>query len=131
MTQADEGITHRAPEKLNKEPGAAARSQRPRVAFRGNSYDLTALAALATGIIVVLMCVTLGQAVYCLPVAALALGIIGLATARNAIDPERTRLWSWLGIGSGGITILLAALLMLTYCSSFFFFMVLSFNRRW
>jgi hypothetical protein len=131
MTQADGGITNRAPEKRNKEPGTAAPSQRPRVTFRGNSYDLTALAALVIGIIVVLMCVTLGQAVYCLPVAAVALGIIGLVMARDAIDPERTRLWSWLGIGSGGLTILLAAALMLTYFLCAFFAMLLSFNRRW
>jgi hypothetical protein len=69
--------------------------------------------------------------VYCLPVAAVALGIIGLVMARDAIDPERTRLWSWLGIGSGGLTILLAAALMLTYFLCAFFAMLLSFNRRW
>jgi hypothetical protein len=76
--------------------------------YRGNAFDITALIALGTGLLTLLTCVSIGYVMYCLPVFPLALGIVGLATARKAIDPERTRLLSWIGLGSGGVGLLIA-----------------------
>jgi hypothetical protein len=82
-------------------------STQPRV-YRGNAFDITALIALATGVLTLLTCVSMGYIIYCLPVFPLALGVVGLATARKAVDPERTRLLSWIGLGSGGVFLLIA-----------------------
>ena len=76
--------------------------------YRGNAFDITALIALATGLLTLLTCASMGYMVYCMPVFPLALGIVGLATARKAVDPERTRLLSWIGLGSGGVFLLIA-----------------------
>jgi hypothetical protein len=46
--------------------------------------------------------------VYCLPLLPLVLGLIGLLSARQSVEEERTRLWSWLGIAAGGFLVLLA-----------------------
>ncbi len=79
----------------------------PEATFKGNSYDLAALGALTSGIIVLFSCVTCGMGVYCLPVLPLILGLVGLLSARQAVEEERTRLWSWLGIAAGGFIVLL------------------------
>jgi len=89
------------------EPGRMDESAQRRV-YRGNAFDITALIALATGLLTLLTCASMGYMVYCMPVFPLALGIVGLATARKAVDPERTRLLSWIGLGSGGVFLLIA-----------------------
>jgi len=105
-----------------EEEASNASAKRAKVTFMGNSYDLTALGALASGILVLVTCLTCGQVFYCLPVIPIILGIIGLVLARDSVDAERTRLWSWLGIGGGGITILLTIVAVAGY-----FFMVMFF----
>lgn len=99
---------------------------RPRATFRGNGYDLTALGALATGVLVLLACATCGQLFTCLPIVPIILGFIGLIMARDAVDEERTRLWSWLGIGGGGLTLLLVTLLIAGYFAFVFFLILVS-----
>ncbi|MCU0519474.1 MAG: hypothetical protein MUF84_02100 [Anaerolineae bacterium] len=88
-----------------------------RETFRANGLDVTALGALASGLLVLVTCITCGQASYCLPLLPLVLGFAGLVTAKDAVDPKRTRLWSWLGIGSAAATILLIALAIAAYLS--------------
>jgi hypothetical protein len=110
-----------------EETAARARDRgrdRPRVTFMGNSYDLASLGALATGVVLLLMCLTCNQAAYCLPCVPLILGIIGLAMAKDAVDAERTRLWSWIGIGSTGV---IAALIGLAIVGYAFFIAVVVF----
>ena len=94
--------------------------------FRANGLDVTALGALASGILVLVTCLTCGQAFYCLPLLPLLLGFVGLAMAKDAVNPKRTRLWSWLGIGSGTATILLVALAIAGYLSFVLLLIVLS-----
>ncbi len=85
-----------------QEPKAHEAGRKP--TFRGNGLDMTALGALASGALVLLSCLSCGQAAYCLPVLPFLLGLIGLIGAKDSVDPKRTRLWSWLGIGSGAAT---------------------------
>ena len=94
--------------------------------FRANGLDVTALGALASGILVLVSCLTCGQAFYCLPLLPLVLGLVGLAMAKDAVNPKRTRLWSWLGIGSSTATILLLALAIAGYLSFILFLIVVS-----
>ncbi len=79
----------------------------PEATFKGNAYDLAALGALASGVVVLFSCVTCGMGIYCLPLVPLVLGLIGLLSARQSVEEERTRLWSWLGIAAGGFIVLL------------------------
>ncbi len=78
---------------------------------------MTALGALASGALVLLSCLSCGQAAYCLPVLPFLLGLIGLIGAKDSVNPKRTRLWSWLGIGSGAATLILAVLAVAAYMS--------------
>ncbi len=91
-------------------PSAASEFSRqagPEATFKGNTYDLAALGALISGIIALFSCVTCGMGIYCLPLVPLVLGLIGLLSARQSVQEERTRLWSWLGIAAGGFIVLL------------------------
>ena len=87
--------------------GASREVTAPEATFRGNTYDLTALGALTSGVLVLFSCLTCGFGFYCLPLVPLVLGLIGLLSARQSVEEERTRLWSWLGIAAGGFMLLL------------------------
>jgi len=63
------------------------------VTFMGNTYDLAALGALGSGAVVLFSCLTCNLGYYCLPFIPLLLGLVGIVSAREAIDKERTRLW--------------------------------------
>ena len=93
-----------APSTASELPRLAA----PEATFRGNTYDLAALGALTSGVIVLFSCLTCNMGFYCLPLLPLVLGLIGLLSARQSVEEERTRLWSWLGIAAGGFLVLLA-----------------------
>jgi hypothetical protein len=60
---------------------------------------------------------------YCLPILPIILGAVGLATAKDSVDPDRTRLLSWISIGSGAIIILLILILIAAYIGFFAFVM--------
>ena len=89
--------------------------ERPAVTFMGNTYDLTSLGALASGLLMLFICLTCNMGFYCLPFFPIALGLIGLLTARQALDFERTRLWSWISIGVGGLVLALMAAAIIVY----------------
>ncbi len=92
-----------APSPANELP----RPTPPEATFKGNSYDLAALGALTSGVVVLFSCLTCNMGFYCLPLLPLVLGLIGLLSARQSVEEERTRLWSWLGIAAGGFIVLL------------------------
>ena len=97
-------------------PETPARSRpRSQVTFMGNSYDLMAVVAVATGALVAFSCLTCNFGFYCLPFVPLILGLVGLLSAEDSVDPSRTRLLSWLGIGGGLLVILLLALAIIAY----------------
>jgi hypothetical protein len=77
-----------------------------RVTFLGNTYDLAAYGALISGIIVLASCLTCNTIYYCLPLAPIILGLIGVVSANQAVDARRTRIWSWIGIAAGGFFLL-------------------------
>jgi len=85
------------------------------VTFMGNTYDLAALVALTTGVVVLLLCLSCGWALYCLPVVPIIAGVIALVSAQRAVAPERTRLHAWLGIGGGGVGLLIMITGLLLY----------------
>jgi hypothetical protein len=87
----------------------------PEITFQGNNYDLTAIIGATGAAILLISCGTLGLATYCLPVAALIVGFIGLRNAKDAVNPERTRQLSWVSIGVGGVILLGLILLIILY----------------
>jgi hypothetical protein len=87
----------------------------PSVTFQGNTYDLMALGSLVVGGLVLFSCLTCNTGIYCLPLVPIALGTIGLIGARQSVQADRTRLWSWLGIAAGVMILLLIVLAMVLY----------------
>lgn len=67
--------------------------------YQGNNQDLNAFLAMLMGVFTLASCC---GAAYCLPFAAVVLGILALINAKDAIDPRRTRQQAWIGIFSGG-----------------------------
>jgi FtsH-binding integral membrane protein len=105
-----------------EEDYGAGRSQNPgrrTVTFMGNTYDLAALGALASGVLVLLSCVTCNMSFYCLPFIPLLLGLVGIFSAREAVDEERTKLWSWFGAGAGVVVLMGLILVMIISCVAF------------
>ena len=95
--------------------GEAGLPNGPQVTFRGNTYDLISLGSLVTGALILFSCLTCNTGYYCLPLISVALGAVGLLSARQAVEVERTKLWSWLGIVAGGIVLLLVVLCFVLY----------------
>ncbi|MFN8457040.1 MAG: hypothetical protein U0401_20645, partial [Anaerolineae bacterium] len=84
----------------------------PQVTFEGNNYDLMAVIGVTVGAVVLLTCSTCNLGIYVLPFAPIILGIIGLITAKNSVNPERTKLLSWLSLGAGLLILVLAIILI-------------------
>jgi hypothetical protein len=97
----------------------------PQRIYKGNTFDIAAFVALVMGVVTLLICGTMGYLMYCLPVFPLVLGIAGLATAQKSVDPKRSRLLSWIGLGTGGITLLLALVLFVVWIVLMLFFITL------
>jgi len=95
---------------------AVGLSGRHTVTFMGNTYDLAALGALGSGALVLFSCLTCNMGYYCLPFIPLLLGLVGIISAREAVNKERTRLWSWLGIGAGIVVIIAGILAVIGSC---------------
>jgi len=53
------------------------------------------------------------------PFIAIALGLVGVLSAHQAVDAKRTRLWSWLGIAAGGLLLLLILVAVVLYVLGF------------
>lgn len=124
IDESDQTIPEPVPvEEPPTPPPAFELEPEPNVSFRGNSADLTALAAVASAVFMGLSCFTCNVGYYCLPFLSVILGVIGLATAGYAVDKKRTRLLSWIGIGVGALIFLMIAIFIITY---FGFFIVLA-----
>ncbi len=106
---------------LDEPTVAESNGSKPVVTFRGNSYDLTAVVAVTIGGVILLTCATCNLGWYCLPFVPIILGLIALIAAKDSVDPERTKLLSWIGIGSGAAIILLLVIFFVAYLGFIFF----------
>ncbi len=79
--------------------------------YRGNWTDIVGLLAAMLGMAAVAPCF-MGGLFSCLP---LILGAVGLLSAKDAVDPRRTRILSWTGIGLSAIVYVLIALFVFCY----------------
>lgn len=88
---------------------------RPAPTFAGNSNDLVALIGATISGVGIACCATAGNAVYCLPVVGLVLGIIGWIQANQAVDSERARKLSMFSTISMAAVFALIILAILAY----------------
>jgi hypothetical protein len=100
---------------------AAPEREKPTVTFMGNSYDLMSVVAVTLGGMILFTCFTCNFGYYCLPFIPVILGIIALISAKDSVDPERTKLLSWIGIGSGAFFIIIGLLAFIAYFAFLFF----------
>lgn len=119
-------------ERMREEHGedydpAADLPGRRTVTFMGNTYDLAALGALGSGALVLFSCLTCNMGYYCLPFIPLLLGLVGIVSAREAVNKERTQLWSWIGVGAGVVVIVMALLACIGSC---LWFMLMTANAE-
>jgi len=89
------------PVKVEDSPAEAAAT------LHGNAYDLTALGALASGGLLLFLCLTCNMGFYCLPFLPLILGVIGIVGAKRAVDRKQSQTMAWVGLGSGLLVILM------------------------
>ena len=82
---------------------SVSKSEQPGL-YTGNRVDLGAFAAACLGAIVLISCVPCVNVLT--PVLGLLVGVVTLSEARRAVDPKRTRMLAWVGIGGGGLVIL-------------------------
>lgn len=95
------------------------------IPYQGNSYDLMALVGVIIAVLVLFTCVTCNFGLYCLPFIPIVLGIIGLFSAKDAVNPARTKLLSWISIVSGIVILAVIALAIVVYI---IIFMILAQN---
>lgn len=102
-------------------PSPDVGTPQPDVIFKGNNYDLMSVVGVTIAGVMLFICATCNMGFYCLPLFPLVLGIIGLLTSKEAADPDRTRLLSWISIGVGGAIVLLIALIIVAYAGFIIF----------
>jgi hypothetical protein len=105
--------------------GERTRPGGPAVTFRGNNYDLVSLGSLITGALILFSCLTCNMGYYCLPFLPVVLGIVGLLKAQEAVEAERTKQWSWLGIAGGGMVLFLILAAIALYVVFYIVFLAL------
>jgi thiol:disulfide interchange protein len=110
-------IVHPPSEYLDQLGGAMAlprlpKSPMPVISVQRNGNDIVALLSLVSGAVSMATCFGVGIALCVppLPLLPLLLGLVGLAGARNATRPDQARVFSWVGVISGGGFVLLALL---------------------
>lgn len=101
---------------------ATAEEPNGQAVFQVNAHDLSAFIAMICGVIILFVCASCGLGLYLLPVAAIVMGVIGLIMAKNALNPQRASLWSWSGLGTGIITVLLVIMGIAVYIIMIFGF---------
>ena len=92
---------------VSVETDAPPSGSKPVITFRGNNYDLMSVvgATLAGGTL--FACGTCGFGFYCLPFVPLILGIVGLFSLKESVDPDRTKFLSWASVAVGSLFVLL------------------------
>jgi len=88
---------------------------RPTVTFRGNSYDLMSVITVTIAGVLLFVCGTCNVGFYCLPFIPVILGVVSLLSLKDAVDPERTRLLSWIGISIGTVFSLIILAIIAIY----------------
>lgn len=80
--------------------------------YFGNNTDLSAFLSMLLGFITISSCC---GAVYCFPFLGILIGLGALISAKDAVDPKRTRWLAFLGLGSSGCLVVLTVLFFGAY----------------
>lgn len=120
--QAGQSVTppERYADGIHHSQASAAQIPQPDLPYKGNSTDLTALAALITGLAAFLSCAGL---YYAIPFIAFVLGLVAWLQAKDAFDPRRARWMGMVGLAGGSLFILavlgVIALVMMCFVLQF------------
>lgn len=87
-------------EGIHHSQASAAQLPAQNIPYKGNGTDLTALAALITGVTALFACAGL---YYLIPILALGLGLVAVLQAKDALNPSRARWMGMVGLASGGL----------------------------
>ncbi len=97
----------------------------PAPTFVGNFNDVLAIVAATLAGVTAFGCLTMFYGLYCLPGITLILGAIALVNAKASVQPDRTKRWGWISLGTGGVffVVMMAAVLLciLLYVAMFVF----------
>jgi len=102
---------------------SAARPFQPEAPYQGNSADVTALIAAVMGGLTLAWCAGLA---WIIPLLAFFVGLAGWLQAKSALNPQRTRWLSGLGMASGGVLLGIAIFMALMFSLCFFSFFAAS-----
>jgi hypothetical protein len=96
------------------EPQSAPPTQAPAPTFVGNFNDVLAIVAATLAAVTAFGCLTMFYGLYCLPGITLLLGAVALINAKASVQPDRTKRWGWISLGTGGVfmVIMLAVILL-------------------
>lgn len=86
--------------------------------YRGNQTDLSALIAAMLSLTTLASCF---GGIYCMPILALILGAIAYRNANIAIDGQRTKVLSIVGMTAGGLFVLMIGCFVLMYVGMIIF----------
>lgn len=102
---------------------SAARPSQPQVPYQGNSVDVTALIATVLGSLTLVWCAGM---IWVIPLLAFLFGLTSWLQAKSAVDPQRTRWLSGLGMAGGGVFLGFFIFIALMFSLCFFSFFAAS-----
>lgn len=88
-------------------------TQAPAPTFVGNFNDVLAIVAATLAGVTVFGCLTMNYGFYCIPIVTLIVGAVALVNAKSSIQPERTKRWGLIGLGTGGVFLVIMIAVML------------------
>ena len=86
--------------------------------YRGNQTDLSALIAAILSLTTLASCF---GGIYCIPILALIMGAIAYRNANIAVDGQRTKVLSVVGMATGGLFVLMIICFVIFYVSMILF----------
>jgi len=108
---------------IHHSQASAAQPPAQNIPYKGNGTDLTALAALMTGLGALLTCAGFA---YILPILALGLGLVAVLQSKDALNPQRARWMGLVGLAGGGVFLLFFLLMVVFFASCFLLTMLAS-----
>ncbi|MBI5031840.1 MAG: hypothetical protein HZB51_15025 [Chloroflexi bacterium] len=89
-------------------------TQTPAPTFVGNFNDVLAIVAATLAGVTAFGCLTMFYGLYCLPGITLIIGAVALVNAKASVQPDRTKRWGWISLGTGGVfLVIMVALIFL------------------
>ncbi len=93
----------------------APQTQAPAPTFVGNFNDVLAIVAATLAGVTAFGCLTMFYGLYCLPAITLVVGVVALVNAKSSLQPDRTKRWGWISLGTGSVFLVIMVALVLLF----------------